>query len=172
MAIEIFLLSALRSGPMHGYALRKRVQRPSLREVSNNSLYPTLRRLQEAGAITYVEEPSEEGRPARKVYTITAEGERMLHDLVRELPAALASDDEEFLVRVSFFNELTIEERRQVLEARKSILDPAATQVRGLLVASSHGPDRIWRDRAMEQLLDRIEQEQGWLEALAEQIHE
>lgn len=166
MAIEIFVLSALRSGPLHGYALRKRVQRPSLREVSNNSLYPMLRRLEEAGAITHVVEPSPDGRPARKVYSLTVDGERVLHDLVRELPAALAADDEEFLVRVSFFGELTADERRGVLAVRRAVLDAAATQVRDLLATSSHAPERVWRDRAQQQLLARLEQELAWLGTL------
>lgn len=170
MAIEIFVLSALRSGPLHGYALRKRVQRPSLREVSNNSLYPMLRRFEEAGAITHVVEASPDGRPARKVYTLTAEGERVLHALVSELPTTLAADDEEFLVRVSFFGELTLDERRGVLAARRAVLDPAARQVRELLDASSHGPERVWRDRAQQQLLARLEQELVWLEALAAEV--
>lgn len=94
----------------------------------------------------------------------------MLHELVRELPPALASDDEEFLVRVSFFNELTTDERHRVLSARQAVIDPAVRQVRDLLAASSHEQDRIWRDRAMQQLLARLEQEKGWLDALADEI--
>lgn len=167
MAIEIYLLSALRSGPLHGYALRKRVQRPSLRAVSNNSLYPMLRRFEEAGAITHVVEPSPDGRPARKVYSLTPEGERVLHGIVRELPAALAADEEEFLVRVSFFHELTVDERLGILAARRAVLGPAADQVRALLAASSHAPERVWRDRAQQQLLARLEQELDWLDEVA-----
>ncbi len=164
MAIEIYVLSALRSGPLHGYALRKRVQRPSLRPVSNNSLYPTLRRLEEAGAITHVVEASPDGRPPRKVYSLTDEGERVLHGIVRELPAPLAADEEEFLVRVSFFHELAVDERLGVLAARREVVGTAARQVRELLDASSHAPERVWRDRAQQQLLARLDQELRWLD--------
>lgn len=167
MAIEIFVLSALRSGPLHGYALRKRVQRPSLRPVSNNSLYPMLRRFEESGAITHVVEASPDGRPDRKVYSLTDEGERVLHGIVRELPAALAADEEEFLVRVSFFHELPVEDRLGILAVRRAVLETAARQVRALLDASSHAPERVWRDRAQQQLLARLEQELGWLDDVA-----
>jgi DNA-binding PadR family transcriptional regulator len=44
MMLEIFVLSVLRTGPVHGYELKRRVQRPSFATLSNNSLYPMLRR--------------------------------------------------------------------------------------------------------------------------------
>ncbi len=49
--IEILILRRLRSGPAHGYELRKRVEQTTGFVLHNNSLYPALRRFEEAGAV-------------------------------------------------------------------------------------------------------------------------
>jgi len=85
MSLDIFLLSILRAGPGHGYELKRRVQRPTLTPLSNNSLYPALRRFELAGAVTKRVETSE-GRPARNVFAITDSGREVFRDLVSTLP--------------------------------------------------------------------------------------
>ncbi len=50
--VEILILRRLRSGPAHGYELRKRVEQTTGFVLHNNSLYPALRRFEEAGAVT------------------------------------------------------------------------------------------------------------------------
>jgi DNA-binding PadR family transcriptional regulator len=47
--------------------------------LNNNSLYPALRRFEEAGAVTSTEEP-QEGRPPRLVYTLTTRGRHPVLD--------------------------------------------------------------------------------------------
>ncbi len=94
--IEILILRRLRSGPAHGYELRKRVEQTTGFVLHNNSLYPALRRFEEAGAVTRTAEP-QEGRPPRLVYALTAVGHELLHDMLAELPAEQAADLSEFL---------------------------------------------------------------------------
>ncbi|WP_421734601.1 PadR family transcriptional regulator [Cellulomonas sp.] len=163
MTIEIYALSVLRRGPVHGYELKRRVQRPSIAAVNNNSLYPALRRLEQSGAVTKTVE-LQEGRPARNVYALTPRGRELLTELVSTLPPDLASDDEEFLLRVSFFDELAVPARRAVLRARQDVVEAALAQVRSLLADAD--PARSWRRRAQEQLVERLEQELLWIEAL------
>ena len=50
MWIEVLLLAKLSRGPLHGYELRKEVEASTGRTLSNNSLYPTLRRFVDAVA--------------------------------------------------------------------------------------------------------------------------
>ena len=71
--IEILLLRHLTRRPAHGYELRKRVERTTGVRLNNNSLYPALRRFEEAGAVTRSEQP-QEGRPPRLVYALTPLG--------------------------------------------------------------------------------------------------
>src|ERR1700722_10195365 len=86
--LEIAVLGLLNESPMHGYELRKRLATllGTFRAFSYGSLYPTLRRLSEAGwlrgepALDDPPFPSpRDGRPARsrrgkRVYRLTAEG--------------------------------------------------------------------------------------------------
>jgi DNA-binding PadR family transcriptional regulator len=62
--LEIAVLGLLNESPMHGYELRKRLSSllGAFRAFSYGSLYPTLRKLQEAGWIS--EEPPLEDPPA------------------------------------------------------------------------------------------------------------
>jgi DNA-binding PadR family transcriptional regulator len=166
MALDIFILSMLRAEPLHGYELKRRVQRPSLTPLSNNSLYPSLRRFEASGAVTKTVE-KQEGRPARNVYAITDEGRRMLTELLSTLPPELAADDEEFLVRVGFFHELSPAQRLAILGARASVVDAQLDQVRALL-GEKRSRDDPWRDVAMTQMIERLESERRWIAELAE----
>ena len=162
MAVEIIILSVLRAAPVHGYELKRRVQRTTLTSLSNNSLYPILRRFEEAGAVTKsVEE--QEGKPDRKVYTITDAGRALHTELISSLPAKLAASEEEFLVRVSFFHELSPSQRLAILAARAAVLDEGIAQVRALLSESDTSPTREWRNLSMTNLVERYERERHWI---------
>ena len=169
MTVEIYALSVLRSAPAHGYELKARIRRPSIAPVNNNALYPALKRLERDGAVTKTVE-QQEGRPARTVYTITDAGRARLRDLVSTLPRELAGDDEEFLLRVSFFDELPVDARLSVLGSRRDVVDAALAQVRHLLAEPAPPPapqqPRPWRRRAQQQLVDRLEQELRWIDGL------
>ena len=71
--VEILILRRLHGGPAHGYELRKRVEETTGFVLHNNSLYPALRRFEEAGAVTKAAEP-QQGRLLRLVYTLTDVG--------------------------------------------------------------------------------------------------
>jgi len=114
--IEILILRRLRGGPAHGYELRKRVEETTGFVLHNNSLYPALRRFEEAGAVTKTAEP-QEGRPPRLVYTLTEVGQELLHDMVADLPAEQAGDETEFLARLGQFSEINPAERAGIIAA-------------------------------------------------------
>ncbi len=170
MALDIIILSILRSGPVHGYELKRRAQRPSLADLSNNSLYPYLRRFEDAGAVTHTLE-AQQKRPPRKVYSITESGRRMLLELISTLPLELAADDEEFLVRLSFFHEVAPANRRAILGARTAVVDAAIARVATLLdetASTGDQPTRAWRTAAMTEILNRLRAERGWIDTLTE----
>ena len=163
--IDILILGVLRNGPVHGYELKRRVQRPTLRPLSNNSLYPLLRRFEERGAVTKQVETTE-GRPARNTYAITAAGRELFHELITTLTADEAGQDEDFLLRVGFFAEMTVAERLGVLSARDAALEEQMAQATELL-ASVQDPAG-WRTRSMRHLLDRLARDRAFVAELVE----
>jgi DNA-binding PadR family transcriptional regulator len=165
MVLEIFVLSVLRAGPVHGYELKRRVQRPSFTPLSNNSLYPMLRRFETAGIVTKTVE-AQEGKPSKNVYAITDLGRDRLTKLLRSLPTSLAMNEEEFLVRLSFFPELPPESRRDVLAARTAVLDARHAQVAALLDETDESPKREWQNLAMRRVLELTDNERRWIATL------
>jgi DNA-binding PadR family transcriptional regulator len=166
MVLEIFALSILRTGPVHGYELKRRVQRPSLTALSNNSLYPMLRRFENDGLVTKATE-SQEGKPARNVYAITDAGRERLRALLWTLPPELASSEEEFLVRVSFFHEIPEANQRAIVAARAAVLAASHAQVSTLLTEMEPAPRTAWRALVMNHVLETIDDERTWIADLA-----
>ncbi|MCX2731959.1 PadR family transcriptional regulator [Saccharopolyspora sp. NFXS83] len=158
MWIDVLLLADLAKRPSHGYELRKRVEEGTGYALSNNSLYPALRRFSEAGAVLRNPEP-QEGRPPRNVYTITEVGRELLHDMLADLPAELAGDEPEFLARLAHFDWLTVEERAVVLDARRHALE----QRRDRLIALERGSSEGWGQEALREAARRVHAELDWL---------
>ena len=80
--MTLYILVSLAPGPLHGYAIAKKVRRLSEDRVilSVSTLYTILKRLLEDGWIERVgeaAEPDESGRP-RKTYALTERGQRSL----------------------------------------------------------------------------------------------
>jgi DNA-binding PadR family transcriptional regulator len=160
--VEILILRHLFRRPAHGYELRKRVERTTGFRLNNNSLYPALRRFEDAGAVTRTEQP-QEGRPAKLIYTITATGRALLHDMLADLPPDQARDDIEFLARLGQFALLGPEERLAVLAARDQAL---AEQLAHLAERSDLSRDDRWAAAVTAELIRRGERERAWLTEL------
>ncbi len=117
-------LAVLAEGPLHAYVLKKRMTMGlgAMVSVSEGSLYPLLRSLEEQGAIVSHTEPGEKGRPDRVVYSITdagrAELAARLADPLHEGP--LGQTD--FYVRVACFGHLSSAERSALIRERQSRL--------------------------------------------------
>jgi len=160
--VEILILRRLRSGPAHGYELRKRVEETTGFVLHNNSLYPALRRFEEAGAVTHREEP-QEGRPPRLVYALTPPGRELLHDMLADLPPDQAADDYEFRTRVGQFALLDPGERLAVLDARDTALETRLTHIAEQRARS--GGER-WAMAVTAELTRRDEAERAWIAEL------
>ena len=161
MWIEILLLSKLAREPMHGYELRKSVEASTGHTLSNNSLYPTLRRFVDAGAVSRSAE-EQEAKPPRHVYTITDVGRELLHDMLADFPDELALNETEFLARVGNFGWLREEERARVLDTRERAL--AAEHAR--LSALAAGQADPWGRAALHHVLGKFDAERRWLSDL------
>jgi DNA-binding PadR family transcriptional regulator len=160
--LEILILRHLTRTPAHGYELRKRVEATAGITLHNNSLYPALKRFEEAGAVVKTAVP-QVGRPARNVYELTDVGHELLHDMLADLPADQASDELEFLTRVGQFGLLTPHERATVLDARDRALRDGLTHLRTM---SERAGGERWGALVTAELIRRSEAERAWLDSL------
>ena len=77
--LDLMILRTLLTGPSHGHAIAKHIQRTSddLLQVETGSLYPALYRLEASGWVAASWEKSDKGKRAR-YYRITATGRKQL----------------------------------------------------------------------------------------------
>jgi DNA-binding PadR family transcriptional regulator len=169
MYMDIVILSHLQRGPVHGYELKRRVSATTAYSLHNNTLYPALRRFEEAGAVTRSAEQQEgrQGRPPRHVYELTDVGRELLHDLLADLPAEQAGDEPEFLTRLGQFEQLTPAERRRVLHARAAALRAQAGHLAALAQQTEASPrNHRWGGLVVAELAARVERELAWVASL------
>jgi len=168
--LEIAVLGLLNESPMHGYELRKRLAEllGTFRAFSYGSLYPTLRRLAEAGWIS--EEPSPDAaagrsRRAKRVYRLTADGKERLADLLADVGPD-AFDEEGFGARLAFFAQTRADIRLQILEGRRRRVE----EQRADLARSANAAARLDRYTRMlhQHGLESVDREVRWLTELIE----
>jgi len=151
---------------VHGYELRKRVEQTTGVVLHNYSLYPALRRFEEAGAVTKTAQP-QNGRPPRLVYTLTEVGQELLHDMLADFPPEQAADEGEFLARLGQVSLLSSAERAVVLAARaRAVRDQLAHLGAMRELAAAHG--ERWGELVTAELIARHSRKLSWLAELAD----
>ena len=172
--LEIAVLGLLNESPMHGYELRKRLSTllGAFRAFSYGSLYPTLRRLAEAGWISEEEsiEPvgaaATRSRRGKRVYRLTAEGKEHLADLLADVGPE-AFDDEGFGARLAFFGQTRSDIRLQILEGRRRRVEEQRDGMKSTLARTGERLDRYTRE-LHEHGLESVDREVRWLTELIE----
>ena len=172
VVLEIAVLGLLNESPMHGYELRKRLSSllGTFRAFSYGSLYPTLRRLSQAGWITE-ESPLDvsstvRSRRGKRVYQLTAEGKEHLADLLGEVGPD-AFDEEGFGARLAFFAQTRSDIRLQILEGRRRRVEEQRDGMRSSLARTGERLDRYTRT-LHEHGLESVDREVRWLTELIE----
>jgi DNA-binding PadR family transcriptional regulator len=76
MSLRHAILGILEYQPMHGYSLKRVLAEgvSTFWPVNLPAIYPSLRKLEEEGLVAHQVEATVDGRPDRKVFTITDEG--------------------------------------------------------------------------------------------------
>jgi len=171
--LEIAILGLLNESPMHGYELRKRlaVLLGAFRAFSYGSLYPTLRRLSEAGWITEEAPNVPAGAPTKsrrgkRVYKLTAEGKEHLAELLADVGPE-AFDDEGFGARLAFFAQTRSDIRLRILEGRRRRVEERREGMRSSLARTRERLDR-YTLQLQEHGLESADREVRWLTELIE----
>lgn len=167
--LDFAVLGLLHESPMHGYALRKRLDTAlgAFRALSYGSLYPCLRGLVDRGLIresTVGGDAVGVSRRAKIAYELTADGKEHFQTLVsRAEPSAW--DDEEFDVHLAFFARTGSDVRLRILEGRRTRLQERLASVRS---ASQRNRERMdaYTTALHQRGLDSVEREVRWLDEL------
>lgn len=167
--LEIAVLGLLSDSPMHGYEIRKRLATTlgTLRAFSYGSLYPTLRRLSEAGWISEESSDGDESsrsRRGKRVYRLTAEGKEHLADLLADVGPD-AFDDDNFGARLAFFGQTRSDIRMQILEGRRRRVEEKREGMKRARTGERF--DRYTRE-LHEHGLEAVDREVRWLSELIE----
>ena len=174
--LELAVLGLLHESPLHGYELRQRLKATlgTFRAFSYGSLYPTLRRMRDAGWIAEDEgdadvvagAPALTGRRGKVVYKLTAEGKERLSELLAEAGPS-SWEDETFGVHFALFSQTDPEVRVRILEGRRSRLEERREGVRASLARTRARLDS-YTLQLQEHGLESVEREVRWLTELIE----
>jgi PadR family transcriptional regulator, regulatory protein AphA len=125
------ILALLRSGPLSGYDI-KRTTDVSTRyfwRASYGQIYPELQRLERDGLVTARDEPH--GRRRRKVYDLTAKGERAVSEWLRDRSELFEFRDEG-LLRLFFGELLSHDELLDLVRRRRAWYELSSAEFRGI----------------------------------------
>lgn len=115
---ELIVLSLLMRGATHGYVIGgviNDVIGPFAR-ASNGRIYPLLTKLEEDGLVSVHEENTSEGGRTSRTFTITDAGKQRFKNLMLDTSSTPREYRELFAFKVTAFDQIEPNERRQVLE--------------------------------------------------------
>lgn len=177
---ELFVLGELIGGPHHGYLLHEilgKVLGP-FRKASWGALYPLIHRLEKEGLIVpdaQAKRGDAEGRRSRRyLYRITKAGRERFQALMLEPVPYEAYDTDLFIGKLGYFDHITIEEQKAILQhhlgylqAQVDYIREAVRQVMAIVDIPLQERQRIqWVN---EFRLTRLEAEITWVkQALAD----
>ncbi len=171
--LEFAILGLLHDSPMHGYELRKRLNSVlgMFRAFSYGSLYPTLRRLREAGWIgedapdpAQTEAKARVSRRGKVVYKLTAEGKERFGELLAEVNPD-SYEDEGFGVHFAFFAQTDAAVRMRILEGRRRRVEERREGLRAALSRTRERLDNYTLE-LQRHGLDSVDREVRWLNEL------
>ena len=179
MYSEIVILAMLHQGPRHGYEIKKDVERAlgGMIPLNNKTLYLTLKRFEEMGAVTR-QVILQEGKPNRHLYQLTERGIELLHAYLRDFEPEQAGADAEFFTRVSFFDLLEPNERVAILTRRLAYLEGCLQYLQKLqhMAETQDCPDASGismspAQRVLALHLRRVRDEYQWIATWLEEMH-
>ncbi|MER5374320.1 PadR family transcriptional regulator [Streptomyces sp. NPDC002553] len=127
--LELSILGFLYDAPLHGYELRKRITALTghVRPVAESTLYPAIKRLENAGLLVRTTEPGAAAAP-RHVLSLTEEGRRELRRRLAEPGDRDVTDENRWFTLLAFLRHLDdAEAQAAVLRRRLSFLEEPAS---------------------------------------------
>ncbi|MEU6248954.1 PadR family transcriptional regulator [Glycomyces sp. NPDC047010] len=126
--LKMAILGFLRDFPLHGYDLKNRVASLAghVRPVADGTLYPTIKKLEDAQCLTRRTAPGSVAAP-RHMLEITQIGTDQLRRWLRDPEPGFITDDNKWYVLLAFLHHLeNPREQALVLARRREFLDQPA----------------------------------------------
>lgn len=120
MSYKYLVLGLLAERPMSGYDIKKHVKTVlgSVTSASYGTLYPTLHKLLADGDVEMQEVP-QQGRPSKKVYSLTGQGRNDLQKWLNQ-PAAADQVKREFLLKLYLAKHLEEADLQAMIVSRRT----------------------------------------------------
>lgn len=144
MNVRTLCLGILSFSDMTGYDIRKMAFEGSFShfcEASYGSIYPALSQLTNEELVTYRDEVSE-GKPARKIYSITEKGRAVLLHILHEQPGPDRFKSE-FLFYSLFYDKMPPSQFRNLLNKKISDISEKLEGLKGALDCCDHEPSHF-----------------------------
>lgn len=168
-SVRHLILGLLTQQPMSGYDIKRFLKGLSwlVDSPSFGSIYPILRSLREDGMVI-MEEVPRQGKPPRKIYTITQTGRQALREWV-DLPVASTASLKTFVMRLILADNLShaalithLQQRRSQVAAQMVALKQVADEMDGTVDSGQRltfdyglalaAAELTWLDSTLEQL--------------------
>src|SRR5579859_1787514 len=171
MYTDILILANLRSGPKHGYDIKKHVDRVlgGFVTLNNKMLYPALRRFEELGAVQR-EVERQDGKPDRHIYRITERGIEILQGRLQDFSPEIAHNEAEFFVRVAFFDRLEPEACMDILATRTHMIQQRLNHIQEMKMLSERGGPRPYPEQILQLYTQQLQLELAWLQSMTRDI--
>lgn len=166
--LELAILGFLFDQPLHGYELKRRVAHLTghVRPIADGTLYPAIKRLEQAGWLNRRPEPGSRAAP-RHVLTLTDHGREELRRRLREADGTAISDENHWFTVLAFLRHLeTPADQAAVLQRRLTFLqEPSSFFYEGERPQTAEELDDPFRQGLLKIARATSEAEIGWLTA-------
>jgi len=170
--LALTVLGMLGGGPLHPYAIQRRMKAWGKDQVVNvgqrANLYKMIERLRAAGLIAVRTTERDQRFPERTVYELTDEGWRVGHEWLTEMIATPRNEYPEFPAALSFVFGLTPEEALAALERRAERLG-AILAVHDRELRDESGPPRLFL-LEVEYLRTVVAAELEWVDGIVDDL--
>jgi len=175
MSIKHAVLGLLSWQPLSGYDLKKRISSSTAFYWSgnNNQIYKTLIQLQEEGLVTFEEHFQEKG-PAKKVYSVTPQGQEELRKWALSTPQ-VPEVRNTFLIQLAWANELSGEELNSLIDQYDEEVSMHLLMHEEQTRRGSDAPHRTAREAYMWQMISEntttfLKNELNWARKLRHEL--
>ncbi len=177
MDLRATILGLLSWKPSSGYDLKRIISDSDVFYWSgnNNQIYKSLIELQREGLVTF-QIQQQESLPAKKIYSITDQGNSALRQSLREAPE-LPELHKSFLIQLAWAESLPDEEILTLLEKYAEEIDNRLRMVQAKAARSGSSPDRsprekyLWK-RILENYIAAYQTELQWARQTQQELRE